>query len=206
MRRQLSATPWREDAEIDPLGATIDKAGNVKVRKGYEATAEPPSPEEYRQRIKMVMHSYLLAKLKYPHKQVLQDAGPHHFQKFVDYIVGDQVHGLKAKDEQGNVVSSPAFSLILHYEHQVGKEMVRVLNEGNPLHTSLEEARKDGVIKERFFLTPAAMSALATAEEGWRRVSFAFSPKRRAAVARQVARSIWRRQRQEGERKERQEK
>ena len=129
MRHQLSATPWREDAEIDPLGATIDKAGNIKVRKGYGETTEPRSPEEYRQRIKVMMHSYLLAKLKYPHKQVLQDAEPHHFQKFVDYIVGDQVHGLKVKDEEGNVLSFPAFSLILHYEHQVRKEMVRLLNE-----------------------------------------------------------------------------
>ena len=83
----------------------------------------------------------------------------------MDYILGDQVYGLKAKDEQGNTVSSPAFSLILHYEHQVRKEMVRLLNEGNPLHTALEEARKDGVVKERFFLTPAAMSALANAQK-----------------------------------------
>ena len=155
----------REDAEVDPLGATIDKAGNIKVRKGYGETTEPKSPEEYRQRMKVVMHSYLLAKLKYPHKQSLQDAEPHHFQKFVDYILGDQVYGLKAKDEQGNTVSTPAFSLILHYEHQVRKEMVRLLNEGNSLHTALEEARKDGVVKERFFLTPAAMSALANAQK-----------------------------------------
>ena len=155
----------REDAEVDPLGATIDKAGNIKVRKGYGETTEPKSPEEYRQRMKVVMHSYLLAKLKYPHKQSLQDAEPHHFQKFVDYILGDQVYGLKAKDEQGNTVSTPAFSLILHYEHQVRKEMVRLLNEDNSLHTALEEARKDGVVKERFFLTPAAMSALANAQK-----------------------------------------
>lgn len=43
--------------------------------------------------------------------------------------------------------------------------MVRLLNEGNSLHTALEEARKDGVVKERFFLTPAAMSALANAQK-----------------------------------------
>ena len=30
----------REDAEVDPLGATIDKAGNIKVRKGYGETTE----------------------------------------------------------------------------------------------------------------------------------------------------------------------
>ena len=150
----------KDDAEIDPVGATIDKAGNIKVRKGYGETTEPKGAEEYRQRMKVVAHTYLMAQLKYPHRHSLNGLEPHHFQKFVDYILGDQIMGLKAKDDQDNVVSSPAFSLILHYEHQVRKEMVRLFNEGKSLHECLEEARKDGVIKERFFLTPAALSAL----------------------------------------------
>ncbi len=155
----------RDDAEVDPVGATIDKAGNIKVRKGYGETTEPRGAEEYRQRMRVVAHTYLMAQLKYPHRQSLNGLEPHHFQRYVDYVLGEQIMGLKAKDDQGNVVSSPAFSLILHYEHQVRKEMVRLFNEGRDLHEALDAARKDGVIKERFFLTPAAMSALTATQK-----------------------------------------
>ena len=47
----------RDDAEIDPVGATIDKAGNIKVRKGYGETTEPRGAEEYRQRMKVAAHA-----------------------------------------------------------------------------------------------------------------------------------------------------
>lgn len=166
----------QEDAEIDPVGAVIDKSGTLKIKKGYGETTEPRDPEEYRRRMKVVTHTYLFAQIKYPHKAVLTGLTPHSFQKFVDYILGEHVMGLQAKDSEGLVVSKPTFKSVLHYEHQVRKEMVRLGNEGIQLQEALERARKDTVIKERHFITPTSLAALVVAQD--KRSDRSRSPKR----------------------------
>ena len=154
----------QEDAEVDPLGAVIDKTGAVKIKRGHGETSEPKDPEGYRRRMKVVAHTYLFAQLKYPHKAVLAGLSPYSFQKFVDFILGEHVLGLEAKDEEGLVVSKPTFKSVLHYEHQVRKEMVRLANEGVRLEEALETARRDTVIKERHFITPTSLAALVVAQ------------------------------------------
>ena len=149
----------QEDSEIDPVGAVIDKSGTLRIKKGYGETTEPRDPEDYRRRMKVVAHTYLFAQIKYPHKAVLAGLTTHSFQKFVDYILGEHIMGLQAKDEEGLVVSKPTFKSVLHYEHQVRKEMVRLGNEGIRLHEALERARTDTVIKERHFITPTSLVA-----------------------------------------------
>ena len=131
----------QEDSEIDPVGAVIDKSGTLRIKKGYGETTEPRDPEDYRRRMKVVAHTYLFAQIKYPHKAVLAGLTTHSFQKFVDYILGEHIMGLQAKDEEGLVVSKPTFKSVLHYEHQVRKEMVRLGNEGIRLHEALDRIR-----------------------------------------------------------------
>ena len=68
--------------------------------------------------------------------------------------------GLRAKDEEGTIISAPSMELVLSYEFQIRKQMVKLMNEGETMREALDQAMKDGVVKERFFLTPAAYSAL----------------------------------------------
>eukprot|EP00434_Breviolum_minutum_P036054 symbB.v1.2.031930.t2/scaffold3763.1/size50786/1 len=150
----------RDDTEAEMMGATIDKTGTVKIRKGYGEAKPPKSSEELRQRLKLVGHTYIMAQLKFPHKAALQQLTPNHFSKLCDYLLGEQVMGLRAKDEEGAVVSSPSLELVLSYEFQIRKQMVKLMNEGEVMREALDQAMKDGVVKERFFLTPAAYSAI----------------------------------------------
>ena len=150
----------RDDTEDELMGATIDKTGTVKIRKGYGESKPPKTSEELRQRLRLVGHSYIMAQLKFPHKASLQQLTPNHFNKLCDYLLGEQVMGLRAKDEDGTVISSPSLELVLSYEFQIRKQMVKLMNEGEPMKDALENAMKDGAVKERFFLTPAAYSAL----------------------------------------------
>lgn len=106
----------QEDAEIDPVGAVIDKSGSLKIKKGYGETTEPGDPEEYRRRMKIVAHVYIFAHLKYPHKAVLKDLTPYTFERFVDFVLGEHVLGLEAKDDADLVVSKPTFKSVLHYD------------------------------------------------------------------------------------------
>ena len=61
----------REDAEVEPFGAVIDKTGSVKIKKGFAETTEPKTPEELRARLRIVAHTYIMAAMKYPQKAIL---------------------------------------------------------------------------------------------------------------------------------------
>lgn len=150
----------REDAEVEPVGCMLDKSGVLKIKKGYGETKEPTSPEELRHRLRVVAHAFLMCGLKYPQRVIFEDLAPQDFLNYVDYLLSDQVMGLKAEDEDGNKISSPSLKLVLSYEHQVRKEMVKKINDGVKVQDALLASRKDVNIKERYFLTPAAMNAL----------------------------------------------
>ena len=150
----------REDAEVEPIGAVIDRTGTVKVRKGYGETKEPQSSEELRQRIRILGHAYIMTGMKYPQKPIFQDLDPQDFTQLADYLLGDQVMNLKSEDENGTVVSTPTLKLVISYEHQIRKEMVKKMNAGTPIRKALEESRKDVSIKERFLLTPMSINAV----------------------------------------------
>ena len=148
----LSQFVCREDAESEMIGAVIEKGtGAIKVKKGYGECPAPKSPEELRKRLAVVAHSYLLAQIKYPQKAILRDLRPQHFHKYMDLLLAEHVLGLKARDPEGNVVASPEFSLVLSYDYQIRRQMVKLANEGTELHEALKQAMTDTVVKERYF-------------------------------------------------------
>lgn len=63
--------------------------------------------------MKVVAHGYVMASFKYPQKHALQNLRPEHVMTYVDFLLGDQVMGLRAKNEDGSIASSPSFALVL---------------------------------------------------------------------------------------------
>jgi hypothetical protein len=155
----------REDAEVEPMAASIDESGHVKIRNGQGETTEPKSPGQLRQRMKVVAHGYVMASFKYPQKHALQNLWPELFMTYVDFLLGDQVMGLRAKNEDGSIASSPSFALVLSYDHQIRKETMKLMNDGMGMPAALEKARKDVALKERFFVTPASLNALTSVQD-----------------------------------------
>ena len=153
----------REDAEADILGATVEKGtGTLKIKKGYGECQKPRGPEEFRKRMSVVANSYLMAQLKYPQKASLRDLQPQHFLKYLDLMLGDHVLGLKARDKDGAVIASPDFDLMLSYDFQIRRQMVKLINEGATMVEALKEAMTDTTIKERYFLTPNVYSQVSS--------------------------------------------
>ena len=152
----------RKDQEEEPLGVTLDKAGSIKVRKGFGESKPPKSGEELRQKVKLLGHCYIFTMLKYPNRQTLAENNPNLWNKYADYLLGEHVMRLAAKNSKGEVVSSPSLSLVLSYEYQVRKLMTRVMNEGKNIAEALEQAMKDTTVKERYFhfLQPFAVNVL----------------------------------------------
>ena len=157
----------REDVEADVLGATVEKStGTLKIKKGYGECPKPRNPEDFRKRMAVVAHSYLMAQLKYPQKSTLRDLQPQHFLKYLDLMLGDHVLGLKARDKDGQVIATPEFDLMLAYDYQIRRQMVKLVNEGTSMSDALKEAMTDTTIKERHFLTPNVYSQVSNPSSG----------------------------------------
>lgn len=112
--------------------------------------------------MQVVANTYLLAQLKYPQKAALRDLQPVHFLRYLDLMLGEHVLGLKAKDKDGNVIATPEFSLMLAYDYQIRRQMVKLVNSGQTMAVALKAAMMDTTTKERYFITPNVYSQVAS--------------------------------------------
>ena len=113
----------------------------------------------------------MMIAIKHTNRRELQGDYLDVVEQYKDYILGEYVHGLHAKDSEGNTIASPPWTLVLAYERAVRKQAVKITNsEGKPLPVALKEAWKDPTVKERYFTTPLALyakrPAAAMKEEG----------------------------------------
>ena len=109
---------------------------------------------------------FTFAKLKHPTRAWLKDAVPETISEYADYILGDTVRGLVARNDRGESVASPSFAQVLHYEYQVRKEQAKLIGKGSSFKDALEAASKDYAIRERHFVTPMAVSAISSGSGG----------------------------------------
>ena len=161
--KQLSLTQMvsKDDAEHEIMGATIEKGtGTIKVRKGYGECPKPKSAEELRRRKAVLANCYLLGQLKFPQKASLKDLVPRHFLRYVEYLLGEHVYGLKATNKDGESVATPELATVLGYDYQMRRYMVRYVNEGQPMVEALKKVMEDPALKERHFITPNVMAMM----------------------------------------------
>ena len=156
----LRAITSLADVQEGRLGATIDNAGVVRVRTGSQEVKMPTDESTLRRRLKIWGFSWLFAQLKQPGRLWLKDIEPQVIYNYIDYLFGEQVMGLEAKDPNGRVVSKPSFDLLLSYELQLRKKQAKLINDGQSFANALHDAMKDTETKTRYFTTPLAISAV----------------------------------------------
>jgi len=148
-----------EDDDTDRLGAVLDKAGVLRIKRASQEVRAPANPEALRTRLKVVAHMYTMARLKHTNRAWLASASPQIFLDHVDYMLGPHVYGLAARDHSDKVVATPSWATVLSYEFQVRKRAMKFVNEQQlSLAVALKQAREDPVTKERFFVTPIAIA------------------------------------------------
>jgi hypothetical protein len=77
------------------LQTSLDTAGHVRVVKNKTKGSRPSNTEEYRQSLKLEAITWLCMASKFKSKHWLSDLKMEHFQKFIDYILGDRVNSIK---------------------------------------------------------------------------------------------------------------
>ena len=138
----------------------LAKDGTLKMKKGLSEAPMPTNPEELRARIKLWGYHWILLKYKFPLQARLQTATLRMFDEYLEYLLGEDVYGLTARNAEGQVVSRPSFLILISYDFRMRKRMTELINEGSDIKKALEEVVRDMVLRERHFTTPAAMSAL----------------------------------------------
>eukprot|EP00435_Cladocopium_sp_Y103_P030315 s433_g7.t1 len=148
--------------EVDPedLVPVWNVKGNITLKRGVAKVKEPANAEELRRRLTIMRNSMVIVSLRHTNRTELQGDYERTIEEYKNYLLGDYVYGLVAKDEEGNTIASPPWSLVLSYEHAVRKHAAKLVNsEAKSWVVALKAASRDAIIKERHFTTPLALYA-----------------------------------------------
>jgi hypothetical protein len=159
----LSEVTNREEGdEPEVLQPVWDTQGQLRVKRGVPTVPLPQNPEQLRRRVVLMGTAWLFCGVKHTNRAWLKDLNPQLWQDLLDYLLGEHVYGLVAKDSAGRTLTTPGWHQVLEYEHAIRREACRrVAQARGTLAECLREAAKDPVTKERYFTTPVAFAALA---------------------------------------------
>lgn len=150
----------RDESDPDHLIPQFDSKGNLSVRRGTSRVKEPENPESLRVRLTVMRNALMMISLKHTNRPELQGDFVRTFEEFKDYLLGEHVFGLHAKDADGLTVAAPSFKLVLSYERAIRKDaMKRVNQDGDTVTQAMKKAWTDPTVKERHFTTPLALLA-----------------------------------------------
>ena len=152
-----------EDGEDFKTGAIIDTSGVVRIRRGRSEVTMPADSEALRRKLRCWGFAFAYAKLRHPGRVWLKTVSVEIISEYCDYLLGEQVRGLEAKDQHDAVVARPIWALILSYEFQIRKEMAKLILEDEDFAAALRRAWRDPELRERHFITPLAVSAISSA-------------------------------------------
>lgn len=117
----LTEVVSKDEVEVDSLVPVFNARGSVSLRKSSSKVPEPTNAEEFRRRINIMCNAMILVSLKHTNRKELQGEWVKVFDLYKDYILGEFVYGLRAKDHEGNIISAPAWNLIIAYDLAVRK-------------------------------------------------------------------------------------
>ena len=161
-KNELKAEPLSEvlatnEDEPDTLRTIWDAAGELKAVKVSSTVPFPNTPEELRKRIVLLGTAWQFVAFQHTHREYLKELSPQIFQEYLDYLLGEFVWGLRAKDGRGNTFGAPPWNLVISYEHAIRVKAVTLVKKGHTFKDALRMAWEDAVTKERHFTTPLGM-------------------------------------------------
>jgi hypothetical protein len=138
-------------------------AGAVKVRKAPKALPPPRNTEELRARMTTLAVLLGIAGLKHSTRLWLKTSTPELWHTYVEHTLGEKVANYHTHIQGAE--QKPSWEIVLNYEYQIRKAACKkVLYEDLDLATALQQAMVDLEVKERYFITPLAVSAAFAAQ------------------------------------------
>ena len=71
--------------------------GSLTVKKASSSVSMPTGPEQFRHRLTIIQNALLMMVLKHPDRPELKEIDKDLFDRYKDYIPGEDVYGLRKK-------------------------------------------------------------------------------------------------------------
>jgi len=155
----LSEVICTTEDDPDTLKAVWNSNNELRAVKVGAKAALPRDPEELRRRIHLMGTALIFAGFQQTHKSYLKGVDPQLYHEYVDYLLGENVHGLVAKTSYGASVAGPSWTLLLAYEQAIRSKAVQLVRKGSTYREALKKAWEDPIIKERNFTTPLCLES-----------------------------------------------
>ncbi|CAE7041883.1 unnamed protein product [Symbiodinium sp. CCMP2592] len=131
---QLETITSERDSQTATIQSSVDPAGHLRITKTKQKVEMPQNSEAYRRVLKIEGCSWLAMQSRYKSKTWLQGLTMADFTKFVDYILGERVAGLRLEQATGydsshNALFRPPWGIVLRYEYKLRKEAFRLVND-----------------------------------------------------------------------------
>ena len=109
----------------------------------------------------------MVVSAKCRNKPWLQGLETRHFQKYVDFVLGDRCYNLQVTGpDLEKVALRPPWAIVLSYELEMCKHALKEARRNNtPLHEELEKATKNTELKELYFISPVVLARRRNATE-----------------------------------------
>lgn len=157
-----------DDEDMEAGTLQLGKSGQVKIRRSKIETPPPGSLEELRSKLVLMGNHFIFARLRYSNKATLATLSPFTFLDYIGYIMGKHVAQMETQTVDGIALHRPSVKLLVNYDHQMRKEVVDQMNEGQEMADQLHVVIKNADLRERHFSTPLAVSSAAQSLEGGR--------------------------------------
>ena len=108
-------------------------------------SAAPGTLDEFRKRFELLNISIEVSKLKNPGHPLLEDSDEKVWDNHVRYMLGPNVMKLKTTNDDGVVVKTPSWNLVLNYNQAILNKVATLMNEGLPNKGGVASSLHPGV-------------------------------------------------------------
>ena len=154
----LDEITTKQDTTTSALQSSLDASGHIRVVKVKQKGQLPGSTESLRRVLRVEGIACLCMSAKFKAKSWLARLEMMHWDPYINYVLGEKVHGIKIEGAQST--HRPSWQIVLQYEHRMRREAVkRVIKGQATLAQALQQVVCDADLKETYFTTLLALSA-----------------------------------------------
>ena len=157
----------KRDNQVESLQSSLDPNGHLRVTRTVQKLEMPHNSEAYRRVMKVEAFAWLCMSARFKAKHWLHNLKLETSTRFVEYIMGDKMAGLRLPSASGaDALQRPPWAVVLSYEFKLRNEAFKmVVDDGITMAEAFEMVVKDPSLKETYFTTPLALRIAETPQK-----------------------------------------
>ena len=152
----------RRDSQTQQLQSSLDQSGRVRITRQKQKGKLPTNTEELRTKLRLETNAWLMVASKMRNKIYLRNLERKHFDKYVEYLLGEKCYNMRVPTATGEKASlQPPWHILLDYEYEMRSfAFKKARKEGMELGAALELATTNSELKELHFTSPVTFAFL----------------------------------------------